>query len=77
MCEASSCVAKEVSIFSDTAEGRRVQEEIESHLKANQFGEHEIFCIRLALEERDRDEGPFAADLTTFEQAVTSIPSAR
>jgi serine/threonine-protein kinase RsbW len=40
-----------VEIPSDSAEARRVQEEIERDLKANEFGEHEIFGIKLALEE--------------------------
>ena len=38
-------------IASDPADARRVQDEIEDALKANQFSEKEIFGIRLALEE--------------------------
>jgi serine/threonine-protein kinase RsbW len=38
-------------IASDPADARRVQDEIEIALKANQFSEKEIFGIRLALEE--------------------------
>jgi serine/threonine-protein kinase RsbW len=38
-------------IASDPVDARRVQDEIEVALKANQFTEKEIFGIRLALEE--------------------------
>ena len=38
-------------IASEPAEARRVQEAIEEALKAQQFTEQEIFCIRLAVEE--------------------------
>jgi len=38
-------------IDSDPVDARRVQDEIEVALKANQFTEKEIFGIRLALEE--------------------------
>ena len=41
----------EVVIPSDPAEARRVQDEIEGLLRANQASEKEIFGIRLALEE--------------------------
>src|SRR5262249_42564475 len=41
----------EVVIPSDPAEARRVQDEIEQHLRAHQASEKEIFGIRLALEE--------------------------
>jgi serine/threonine-protein kinase RsbW len=50
-CDARAMVSKQVSIASDVAEGRRAQEEIEAHLKATQYSDHEIFCIRLALDE--------------------------
>jgi serine/threonine-protein kinase RsbW len=40
-----------VLIGSDTTEARRVQEEIEAALKAQQYSEHDIFSIRLAVEE--------------------------
>jgi len=40
-----------LSILSDTAEARRVQEEIEQFLRAHRFSDHEIFGIKLALEE--------------------------
>jgi serine/threonine-protein kinase RsbW len=51
MSDAGHLPSREVVIPSDPAEARRVQDEIESHLKANEFGEHDIFGIRLALEE--------------------------
>jgi serine/threonine-protein kinase RsbW len=41
----------EVEIASDPAEARRVQDEIETALKAHEFPEREIFSIKLALEE--------------------------
>ena len=41
----------EVTIPSDPAEARRVQDAIEEDLRANRFSDHEIFGIRLALEE--------------------------
>ncbi len=41
----------EIVIPSDLAEARRVQAEIEQALQQGQFGEHEIFGIKLALEE--------------------------
>jgi serine/threonine-protein kinase RsbW len=41
----------DVTIHSDTAEARRVQEEIESQLASRQVTDKEIFSIRLALEE--------------------------
>ncbi|HJZ60138.1 MAG TPA: ATP-binding protein [Gemmataceae bacterium] len=44
-------IAADVSIPSDLAEARRIQSEIEEALQASQFGEHEIFAIKLALEE--------------------------
>jgi serine/threonine-protein kinase RsbW len=42
---------REVEIASDPAEAHRVQDEIETALKAHQFAEREIFSIKLALEE--------------------------
>jgi serine/threonine-protein kinase RsbW len=39
------------TIASDLAEARRVQAEIEQALQGVQFSDHEIFAIRLALEE--------------------------
>jgi serine/threonine-protein kinase RsbW len=41
----------EMIIPSDPAEARRVQEEIEHALKLNHYGDHDIFSIRLAVEE--------------------------
>jgi len=40
-----------VSIPSDPAEARRIQQEIERALKEHQYSEKDIFGIRLALEE--------------------------
>jgi serine/threonine-protein kinase RsbW len=51
MSEAGPIYTTDVVIPSDSAEARRVQEEIERLLKANAFTEHDIFGIRLALEE--------------------------
>jgi serine/threonine-protein kinase RsbW len=41
----------DVAIPSDTAEARRVQDEIEHALKIHHYGERDIFGIKLALEE--------------------------
>lgn len=41
----------EVTIPSDLAEARRVQELIEGALQASAYSEHDIFSIKLALEE--------------------------
>lgn len=41
----------ELTIASDLAEARRVQEEVEQALQASAYTEHEIFAIKLALEE--------------------------
>jgi serine/threonine-protein kinase RsbW len=41
----------ELTIASDLAEARRVQEEVEQALQASSYTEHEIFAIKLALEE--------------------------
>jgi serine/threonine-protein kinase RsbW len=49
--ETAPMTASTVQIASDPAEVRRVQEAIESALKALQYSEHDIFSIRLALEE--------------------------
>lgn len=40
-----------VSIPSDPAEARRIQQDIEDALKLHQYSEKEVFGIRLALEE--------------------------
>jgi serine/threonine-protein kinase RsbW len=42
---------QDIEIASDPAEARRIQEEIEQHLKAHRFNERDVFCIKLALEE--------------------------
>jgi len=44
-------VAANVTISSDPAEARRIQDEIERHLQARHVSEHDIFSIKLALEE--------------------------
>ena len=41
----------DVAIPSDSAEARRIQEDIERQLKDCHFTEHEIFSVKLALEE--------------------------
>src|SRR5262245_33179217 len=43
--------AREVLIPSDPAEARKVQDAVEAALAAHQYSEHDIFSIRLALEE--------------------------
>ena len=44
-------VSRDLTIVSDLGEARRVQNEIEEALQANQFTETELFGIKLALEE--------------------------
>jgi len=44
-------MAIELTITSDLAEARRVQEQIEEALTASAYTEHDIFAIKLALEE--------------------------
>ena len=44
-------MATELIIPSDLAEARRVQERIEEALTASAYSEHDIFAIKLALEE--------------------------
>jgi len=51
MSQADQRLANDLLIPSDTAEARRVQEQIEHLLKLHQFGEREVFGIRLAVEE--------------------------
>jgi serine/threonine-protein kinase RsbW len=41
----------ELTIASDLAEARRVQEEVEQALQTSGYTEHEVFAIKLALEE--------------------------
>jgi serine/threonine-protein kinase RsbW len=51
MSQTDQRLATDLLIPSDTVEARRVQEQIEHLLKVNQFGERDIFGIRLAVEE--------------------------
>jgi serine/threonine-protein kinase RsbW len=51
MSDAGACFSKDVVILSDTNDAHRLEDEIETHLKVNRYSEHEIFSIRLALEE--------------------------
>lgn len=44
-------IAAELTIPSDLAEARRVQDEIEEALTTAQYGDRDIFSIKLALEE--------------------------
>jgi serine/threonine-protein kinase RsbW len=44
-------IAAEVTIASDLAEARRIQNVIEEALQASSYSEHDIFSIKLALEE--------------------------
>jgi len=44
-------MAAELSIPSDLAEARRIQTVIEEALQASSYSEHDIFSIKLALEE--------------------------
>lgn len=44
-------LAADLTIPSDLAEARRLQSQIEEALQATSYSEHEIFAIRLALEE--------------------------
>src|SRR4051812_23842281 len=41
----------DVTIASDLAEARRIQEQIEEALHASRFSEHDVFSIKLAVEE--------------------------
>src|SRR5438132_13205328 len=51
MSDSGSRYSCDVAIPSDSSEARRIQEEIERQLKDCHFTEHEIFSIKLALEE--------------------------
>jgi len=42
---------REVVLPSDTAEARKLQEDIERSLEAQRFDERDLFCIKIALEE--------------------------
>ncbi len=44
-------IAAEITIPSDLAEARRVQDEVEEALQAARYGDRDIFSIKLALEE--------------------------
>jgi serine/threonine-protein kinase RsbW len=44
-------VVADITIPSDAAEARRIQDEIEQHLQTSRVSEHDIFSIKLALEE--------------------------
>jgi len=49
--DVSPAVAADITIPSDAAEARRIQDEIEYLLHARRVNEHDIFSIKLALEE--------------------------
>jgi serine/threonine-protein kinase RsbW len=49
--DASPAVAVDITIPSDAAEARRIQDEIEHLLQTRLIHEHDIFSIKLALEE--------------------------
>jgi serine/threonine-protein kinase RsbW len=49
--DAKPTVAVNATIASDAAEARRIQDEIERHLQTRHVSEHDIFSIKLALEE--------------------------
>ncbi len=51
MTAPAPCPPSELVIPSDLNEARRVQAEVEQALRAVAFAEHDIFAIRLALEE--------------------------
>jgi serine/threonine-protein kinase RsbW len=51
MSNAGQSYPADIMIPSDPAEARRIQEQIEQALKAHHFSEHDIFGIKLALEE--------------------------
>jgi serine/threonine-protein kinase RsbW len=51
MPQAEQRFTTDLLISSDTAEARLVQEQIEQLLQVHQFGEREVFGIRLAVEE--------------------------
>jgi serine/threonine-protein kinase RsbW len=51
MTHAGHDCPSDLFITSDPAEARRIQAEIEQALKAHQYSEHDIFGIKLALEE--------------------------
>jgi serine/threonine-protein kinase RsbW len=48
---AADLKSADVTIPSDPAEARRIQDEIEQHLQDRYFNEHDVFSVKLALEE--------------------------
>jgi serine/threonine-protein kinase RsbW len=51
MSNVGNPISQDVVIRSDPGEARRVQEDIERLLRAHQYTDHEIFGVKLALEE--------------------------
>jgi serine/threonine-protein kinase RsbW len=49
--DAGPGIAADVTIPSDPAEARRVQDDIEQLLQARRINDHDVFSIKLALEE--------------------------
>lgn len=49
--DVSPVIAVDVTIPSDAAEARRIQDEIERHLLSRHIQDHDAFSIKLALEE--------------------------
>jgi len=49
--DVGSGVAVDVTISSDPAEARRIQDDIERLLQARHINEHDVFSVKLALEE--------------------------
>jgi serine/threonine-protein kinase RsbW len=49
--DAGQGIAADVTIPSDPAEARRVQDDIEQLLQARRINDHDVFSIKLALEE--------------------------
>jgi serine/threonine-protein kinase RsbW len=49
--DVSSAVAVDITIPSDAADARRIQDEIEHLLHACRINDHDVFSIKLALEE--------------------------
>jgi serine/threonine-protein kinase RsbW len=49
--DVSPALAAEVTIPSDTSEARRIQDDIEQLLQARYLNDHDVFSIKLALEE--------------------------
>jgi len=44
-------IAADVTVPSELAEARRLQDEIEAGLQANRYGDRDLFAIKLAVEE--------------------------